>query len=144
MRRFLTCKPNSNVSCDKDSLVQVTLGSQKKLRRSVYFYFSFGMRLNAFSMDFFLRGVKFQDQFRQKPVMVMAASPVASRTFSSQSQHVIHLPRKFFDDAIASTLSLHKASSFTAPRKHWQRCGYGRHLKSANCFSATNFSWIAP
>lgn len=39
------------------------------------------------------------------------------------------LASKIFDDAIASTLSLHKASSFTAPRKHWQRCGYERHSK---------------
>lgn len=39
------------------------------------------------------------------------------------------LASKFFDDAIASTLSLHKASSFTAPRKHRQRCGYERRSK---------------
>lgn len=39
------------------------------------------------------------------------------------------LASKIFDDAIASTLSLHKASSFTAPRKHWQRCGYERRSK---------------
>lgn len=55
-----------------------------------------------------------QEQFRHKPVTQtrrLSNVPVAKSTCDP-------LASKFFDDAIASTLSLHKASSFTAPRKH--------------------------